>query len=85
MKPTIMDQDIFAQLDRLQRGARETQPRRPEYGRHHATHTGYDDYDGYDQAPAHYGEEDVYGDENMIPLGVNGTKASKTLDPSIAD
>jgi hypothetical protein len=80
-----MDQDIFAQLDRLQRGARETQPRRPEYGRHHATNTGYDECDEYDQAPAHYGEEDVYGDENMIPLHGNGTKVSKISDQYIAD
>jgi hypothetical protein len=67
-----MDQRIFAQLDQLQRGARETQPRRQEYGRHQATHTGYDEYDEYDQAPTQYGEEDVYGDENMIPLDVDG-------------
>lgn len=69
-----MDQDIFAQLDRLQRGARETQPRRPEYGRNHATHTSYDEYDRCDQTPAHYGEENVYGDENMVPLDENGTR-----------
>ena len=72
VRPDIMDQRIFAQLDQLQRGARETQPRSQEYGRHQTTHTGYDEYDEYDQAPTHYGEEDVYGDENMIPLDVDG-------------
>jgi hypothetical protein len=79
-----MDQRIFAQLDQLQRGARETQPRRQEYG-HHTTHSGYDAYDEYDQAPAHYGEEDVYGDENMIPPDFNGTRDFKSLGPFIAD
>jgi len=72
-----MDQRIFAQLDQLQRGARETQPRSQEYGRHQTTHTGYDEYDEYDQAPTHYGEEDVYGDENMIPPEVNGMEDSR--------
>jgi hypothetical protein len=80
-----MDQRIFAQLDQLQRGARETQPRRQDYGQHHATRTGYDEYDEYDQAPAHYGEENVYGDENMVPPEFNGTRDIKSLNPSIAD
>jgi hypothetical protein len=83
-RPTTMDQRIFAQLDQLQRGARETQPRRQEYGQRHTTHTGYE-YDEYDQAPAHYSEEDVCGDENMIPPDFNGTRDFKSFDPSIAD
>jgi hypothetical protein len=80
-----MAQRIFAQLDQLQRGARETPPRRQEYGQHHMTHAGYDEYDQYDQAPAHYDEEDLYGDENMIPPDFNGTRVFKSLDPSITD
>lgn len=49
------------------------------------THAGYDEYDQYDQAPAHYDEEGVYGDENMIPPDFNGTRDLKSLDPSITD
>lgn len=69
-----MDQRLFARLDQLQRGARETQPRRQEYGRHHTMNFEHDDHD---HQPAHYGEEDVHGDENMVPLSVNGTKVSR--------
>lgn len=72
-----MDQRLFAQLDQLQRGARETQPRRQEYGRHQAAQAGYDEYDEYDQAPAHYGEEDVYGDENTSPHDMNGMRGAQ--------
>jgi len=74
-----MDQRLFAQLDRLQRGARESQPRRQEYGRHQATQAGYDEYDEYDPGPAHYGEEDVYGDDNMFLHDVDGMRGVRDL------
>jgi len=63
-----MDNPIFAQLDRLQRGARETRPRRPEYHEQYPSHGR----EIYSQDPEYYDGEEVYGDENSFPPTANG-------------
>lgn len=65
---------LLEQLDQLQRGARETNPR----GRGYDTHNSYSRYDAYEPELADYGMEEVYGDENTFPAGMNCTSTKAT-------
>lgn len=60
-----MDQRIFDQLDRLERGARETAPRRDAYNNSSAEYSAYDGYDGYDGG---YGQQELYHDAYQQPV-----------------
>lgn len=66
-----MDNPIFAQLDRLQRGARETHPRRPAYHEQRASH----DLEAYSQGHEYYDDDEVYGNENAFPPTANGMRS----------
>ena len=70
-----MADEMLARLDQLQRGARETHPRRQEY---HA-HNSYGHYDAYDTEPNYYDQDDLYGDENAYPSDMHGTQLCITL------
>lgn len=71
----IMADEMLARLDQLQRGARETHPRRQEY---HARN-GYGRYDAYETEPNYYNGEEMFGDENAYSSEMHGTQHCITL------
>jgi hypothetical protein len=64
-----MADEMLARLDQLQRGARETRPRRQEY----EAPINFDHYGAYATEPDYYDGGEMYGDENAYPQGMNGT------------
>lgn len=70
-----MADEMLAQLDQLQRGARETHPRRRE---NHADN-GCSRYDAYETEPDYYDEEEMYGDENAYPSNLHGAQRCVAL------
>jgi hypothetical protein len=64
-----MADEMLARLDQLQRGARETRPRRQEY----EAPSNFGHYDAYTTEPDYYDGDEMYGDENAYPQGTNGT------------
>lgn len=69
-----MADDVLAQLDQLQRGARIAHPRRQE----HNAHDNYR-YDAYGMEPDFYGGNEMYGDENAYPSDMHGMRLLTTL------
>lgn len=74
MNSTMTD-EMLARLDQLQRGARETHPRRQEYD----AHNGYSRYDSYEAEPDQYDGEEMYVDENIYPSELYGKQRCITL------
>jgi hypothetical protein len=70
-------------LARLQRGARETRPRRQEYEYDAPSNFGH--YDAYATEPDYYDGGEMYGDENAYPQGTNGTGFIITSAGQISD
>jgi len=70
-----MADEMLARLDQLQRGARETHPRRQEY----YAHNGYSRYDAYETEPDYYEGDEMYGDENAYPSDLHGAPRFITL------
>lgn len=76
-----MADEMFAQLDRLQQGARQTHPRRQEYEFHNSNSR----YDPYETQSDHYDGNEMYGDENAQPPGMNGRRTVITLTRPVAE
>jgi hypothetical protein len=64
-----MADEMLARLDQLQRGARETRPRRQEY----EAPSNFGHYDAYAAEPDYYDGDEMYGNENACPQGMDGT------------
>lgn len=76
-----MADEMFAQLDRLQQGARQTRPRRQEYEFHNSNSR----YDAYETQSDYYDGNEMYGDENTQPQGLNGRRTDTSLTPPITE
>lgn len=76
-----MADEMFAQLDRLQQGARQTRPRRQEYQFNNSNSR----YDAYETQSGYYDGNEMYGDENAQPQGMNGRRTGITLTRSITE
>jgi len=70
-----MADEMLARLDQLQRGARETQPRRQA----HDAYSHYGRHDTYEDEPDYYHGDEVYGDENAYPSDLQGAQSYITL------
>lgn len=70
-----MADEMLARLDQLQRGARETHPRRQE----NDAHNGYSRYDAYEFESDRYDGEEMDGDEKIYPSELYGKQRCITL------